>query len=130
MLLTALALTVAAPACRTVDGGLPRPLAGWRRTASGLDTGHAVTLRAGRDKAVATTVAIRNAGTFGIALDQSGWIDVAPLRGRPLALIGEGKAPLCSTIRKIVRYRLRPGSYRVTVSRLSREQAKLMLVRY
>lgn len=129
MLLTALALTIAAP-CRSYDAGLPRPLAGWTRVAPGLDTGHATTLRAGRDKAVATTIRIRKAGTFGIALDQPGWIDLSPMRGKPLDSVAHGHGPECSTIRKIVRFRLQPGSYRVSVSRMTKDRAKLMLVRY
>lgn len=129
MLLTALLLTVAAP-CRTYDAGLPRPLAGWPRVAPGLDTGHSTTMRAGNDKAVSTTIRIRKAGTFGIALDQPGWIDLAPMRGKPLASVAHGHGPDCSTIRKIVRFRLQPGSYRVSVSRLTKPSAKLMLVRY
>lgn len=130
MLLTAFALTVAAPACRTYDTSLPRPLAGWTRTAAGLDTGHAVVLRAGRDKAVSTTITIRKSGIFGVALDQPGWIDVTPARGKPLDSAAHGHGPECSTIRKIVRYRLRPGAYRVSATKLTADRAKLMLVRY
>ena len=131
MLLTALALTIAVPqACRTFDTRLPAQLAGWTRNGRDFDTGHAVTLNAGRDGTAATMVRIRKAGTFGIALDQPGWIDVAPMRGKPLASTRHGHGPQCSTIRKIVRYRLRPGTYRVTVNKLKGTRARLMLVRY
>ena len=130
MLLTALALTIAVPQCRSQDTRLPAPLAGWTRNGRGLDTGHAVTLHAGRDGAATTTMRIRKAGRFGIALDQAGWIDVAPMRGKPLASTQHGHGPQCSTIRKIVRYQLRPGTYRVTVNRLKGTRARLMLVRY
>lgn len=131
MLLTALALTLATPQqCRSYDTRLPRPLAGWTRPGRGLDTGHAVTLNAGRDGKLATTVHIRKAGTFGIALDQAGWIEVQPARGKPLESVTHGHGPECSTIRKIVRYRLRPGTYRVTVNKLKATRARLMLVRY
>lgn len=130
MFLTALALSMAAAPCRTYDTALPQPLRGWTRTGRGLDTGHAVTLNAGRDRSVATTMRIRKAGTFGIALDQPGWIDVAPGRGQPLASVVHGHGPECSTIRKIVRYRLQPGTYRVAASRLKGTRARLMLVRY
>ncbi|MDP5277349.1 hypothetical protein Q9Q95_00295 [Sphingomonas sp. DG1-23] len=131
MLLTALALTLAVPQqCRSYDTRLPRTLAGWTRAGRGLDTGHSVTLNAGRDGTLATTVRIRKAGTFGIALSEPGWIDVAPARGKPLESVAHGHGPDCSTIRKIVRYRLRPGTYRVTVNKLKATRARLMLVRY
>jgi hypothetical protein len=130
MFLTALALGLSAQACRTYDVALPRPLTGWTRSAPGLDTGHAVTLNAGRDRTLATSLRIRRAGTYGIALDQAGWIDVAPTRGRPLASVAHGHGPRCSTIRKIVRYRLQPGTYRVSVNKLKGTRARLMLVRY
>ena len=131
MLLTALALTIAMPQqCRSYDARLPRSLAGWTRAGRGLDTGHAVTLDAGRDGQLATTVRIRKAGTFGIAIDRDGWIDIAPGRGGPLRMASESRGPACSTIRKIVRYKLRPGTYRVTVNRLKATRARLMLVHY
>jgi hypothetical protein len=131
MLLTALALTIAVPQkCRTYDTRLPAALAGWTRSGRALDTGSAVTLNAGRDGAVASTVRIRKAGTFGIALSEPGWIDVAPMGGKPLASAAHGHGPDCSTIRKIVRYKLRPGTYRVSVNKLKATRARLMLVAY
>jgi len=73
-------------------------------------------------------VTIRKAGTFGIAVDQDGWIDAFPANGRnALRMASESKGPRCSTIRKILYYRLRPGSYRVTVAKLNGTRAKLML---
>ena len=128
MLLSALVLSLAMPPCRTYDTALPRPLAGWTRSGRTLDTGHAVTLDAGRDHRLGTTVRIRRAGTFGIALDRDGWVDVSAGRAKPLRMAREARGPRCSTIRKIVYYRLRPGNYRVTVSRLKANRAKLMLV--
>ncbi|MBB5710324.1 hypothetical protein [Sphingomonas xinjiangensis] len=130
MFLTALALSLTPAPCRTYDAALPPQLRGWPRAGRTLDTGHAVTLNAGRDHSLATTVRIRKAGTFGVALDQSGWIDVARGRGKPLRFSSEAHGPRCSTIQKIVRYRLQPGTYRVSVSRLKGTRARLMLVRY
>jgi hypothetical protein len=127
MFLTALALTMAAP-CRTMDTALPRPLAGWTRPGRMLDTGSAVTLAAGRDKAVNTSVRIRKAGIFGIAVDQDGWVDLYPGRGKALDMASESHGPACSTIRKIIRYRLRPGTYRVEVRQLKAPRVKLMLI--
>jgi hypothetical protein len=129
MLLTALALSLATQTCRSYDTALPAPLTGWTRPGRGLDTGHAVTL-ARSGAAINTIVRIRKAGTFGIAIDRDGWIDVAPGRGRPLHVTSESRGPACSTIRKIVRYKLRPGTYRVTVNKLKATRARLMLVHY
>src|SRR3954471_9090357 len=100
MLLTALALSLATQTCKSYDTALPRPLSGWTRAGRGLDTGHAVTLDAGRDGGLATLVRIRKAGTFGVAIDREGRIDGAPGRGRPLRMASESRGPMCSTIRK------------------------------
>ncbi|MEI9927147.1 MAG: hypothetical protein WDN44_04775 [Sphingomonas sp.] len=128
MIIAMLALAAAAPACGTLDARLPRDLAGWTRAGTTLDTGHAVTLAAGRGKAAETRVTIRKAGLFGIAADQQAWIDVYPARGaRAFEMASESKGPYCSTIRKIVRYRLRPGTYRVTATKLTAPRVKLML---
>lgn len=129
MILTAIALTLAAPACQKYDTALPRQLAGWTRGGRAFDTGHAVTLPQ-RGGSLRTSVTIRKAGTYGIALDQTGWVEVSPGRGKPLASVAHGKGPACSTIRRIVRYRLKPGTYRIDVSRLKGSRARLMLVRY
>lgn len=127
MILVALALAAAAAPCKTYDTNLPRGLAGWTRLGRALDTRHAVVL-AGRGKAAETNVTIRKAGTFGIAIDQQAWVDVYRGRGKALAMASESRGPACSTIRKIVRYNLRPGTYRVTVTKLTADRARLMLV--
>lgn len=129
MILAALALTFAAQQCHSYDTALPRPLTGWTRAGKGLDTGHAVIL-SGRHGAVATNVKIRKAGSFGVAIDRDGWIDIAAPGAKPLRMASETRGPRCSTIRKIVRYNLRPGTYRVSVNRLRGDRARLMLVRY
>ncbi|TGX55164.1 hypothetical protein E5A73_06995 [Sphingomonas gei] len=129
MLLTALALSLATQSCRSYDTALPRSLRGWTRSGRVLDTGHAVTLPRTGDS-IRTLLRIRKAGTFGIALSEPGWIDVSPERGKPLDSVAHGHGPQCSTIRKIVRYKLRPGTYRVTVNKLKATRARLMLVSY
>lgn len=131
MILTAFAMTLAIPEaqrCRSYDTSLPRPLAGWRRDGRGLDTGHAVTLPA-RGGAIETRITIRKAGIVGIAIDREGWIDAYPAArgGKALRMASESRGPRCSTIRKIIHYRMRPGTYRVTVNRLKGNRAKLML---
>lgn len=122
-------VTIPEQRCTTRDAALPRALAGWTRSGSGLDTGHAVALPV-RGGTAATRVRIRKAGLFGIAADRDGWIDMTPPGGKPLRLDSEPRVPACSSIAKIVRFRLRPGSYRVSVARLKAERVRLMLVRY
>ena len=129
MILTALLLTLATPACQKYDTALPRALAGWTRAGREFDTGHTLTLRQRRG-AVQTSVRIRKAGTYGIALDQPGWVEIRSARGRTLRSVADARGPRCSTIRKIVRYRLEPGTYRVAASRLKGDRARMMLVRY
>jgi hypothetical protein len=126
MLLSVIALTMAVAPCTRAE--LPRSLAGWTNNGRTLDTRHAVTL-APRGGRIETALRIRTEGVFGIALDRDGWIDIAPSGGRKLRMVSENRGPRCSGIRKIVRYRLKPGSYRVSVGRLQGPRAKLMLVR-
>ncbi len=127
MILTMIAMAAAAQQCRAYDTHLPRPLSGWTRDGSGLDTRHAVTLPA-RNGALETRITIRKPGRVGIAIDGDGWIDVYGEHARsPLRMGSESRGPRCSTIRKIVYYRMRAGTYRVTVNRLKGNRAKLML---
>jgi hypothetical protein len=128
MILTALALAVSVQGkCTALDTRLPRPLAGWTRDGRGLDTGHAVTLPV-RGGGIETRITIRKPGTVGIAIDREGWIDAFPAKGsRALRMASEARGPRCSTIHKILYYRMRPGTYRVTVNRLKGGRAKLML---
>ena len=127
MILIAFALAAAAAPCKTYDTNLPRDLSGWTRAGRTLDTGHSLML-AGRARAAETNVTIRKAGTFGIAVDQQAWVDIYRGRGKPLDMASESRGPACSTIRKIVRYNLRPGTYRVTVTNMTAGRAKVMLV--
>lgn len=127
MILIAFALAAAAAPCKTYDTNLPGDLRGWTRLGRTLDTGHAVTLP-GRARAAETNVTIRKAGIFGIAVDQQAWVDIYRGHGKPLDMASESRGPACSTIRKIVRYNLQPGTYRVTVTNMTAARARLMLV--
>lgn len=66
-------------------------------------------------------------GIYGIAIDQGAWIDVVPDDGAPLMSVKHGHGPECSTIRKIVRFDLKPGTYRLYVSGLASVNVKVML---
>jgi hypothetical protein len=127
MILIALALAAAAAPCKATDTHLPRDLSGWTRAGKTLDTGHTVTLT-GRAGTGETNVTIRKAGSFGIAVDSNAWVDIYRGRGKALTMASESRGPACSTIRKIVRYNLSPGTYRVTVTNMTAGHAKLMLV--
>ncbi|MBC9033118.1 hypothetical protein IAG41_12030 [Sphingomonas sp. JC676] len=148
LLFAALLLVQTAPAdqataCKAADASLPTALTGW--TAPGdeltpdkavsLDTVDAVALKglpAGAKPGKAATIAFRitTAGTYGIALDQPGWIDVLPgaTGGTALTSVAHGHGPECSTIKKIVRFKLDPGAYRLYVTGLAQPKAKVMLV--
>ena len=126
MILAALLAAVPLP-CGAIDSQLPRDLSGWGRAGETLDTGHAVTLTGKRDSSAETSITVRKPGIFGIAVDQAAWVDVYRGKGRPLRMAYESKGPGCTSIRKIVRYRLTPGVYRVVVTKLQKDRVKLML---
>ncbi len=73
---------------------------------------------------------IKTAGRYGIALDQRGWVDVVPsvAGGEALKSTVHGHGPDCSSIRKIVRFDLQPGIYRLYVTGLATPSVKVMLV--
>ncbi|MES2989072.1 MAG: hypothetical protein V4808_14310 [Pseudomonadota bacterium] len=127
----ALLLAQTAPVCAATDAALPAPLAGWTNTMPhpGLMAGHA-TLNDAVNGAVQLDFTIKAAGTYGVALDQAGWIDVS-VKGSSTALksVKHGHGPECSSIRKIVRFDLAPGDYRLDLKNLKTAKAKVMLVK-
>lgn len=145
MILAALLLAQASPApCPAIDAKLPPALAGWTAPVATLSPGKAITLEPVekalvllRDiklpdtpgKIALTSFTVTKAGTYGLALDQKAWIDVYPATGADaLKSVAHGHGPQCSSIRKIVRFTLKPGRYRAMVSGIEKPAAKLMLV--
>ena len=146
MLLAALLLLQAAPAapqCAATDAGLAANLSGWTTPGAEFGINKAVILQAGDLSRLAGVPAgtkpggavmiefkVETAGRYGIALDQRGWIDVLPgvTGGEALKSVAHGHGPECSTIRKIVRFDLKPGLYRRYVTGLDKPAAKVMLV--
>lgn len=143
MLLAALLLLQAAPQCAATDAALPANLSGWAAPAATFGVNQAVTLQAGEvakltgvpagtkpGGAVMIGFRIDKAGRYGVALDQRGWIDVVPgaAGGEALKSVVHGHGPECSTIRKIVRFDLKPGMYRLYLTGLDKPAAKVMLV--
>lgn len=129
--------------CKATDASLPTGLLGWVAPGDAFAPGKAVALDtvdgaalkglpAGSKPGKAAMIGFRieAAGIYGVALDQGGWIDVLPGAegGAALASVKHGHGPECSTIRKIVRFRLEPGTYRLYVSGLAGTRVKAMLV--
>ena len=140
---TAPAPAVQTTACKATDASLPTGLLGWVKPGDAFTPGKAVELDtidaaalkglpAGSKPGKAATIGFRieTAGVYGIALDQGGWIDVLPGAegGAALTSVKHGHGPECSTIRKIVRFQLTPGLYRLYVSGLPGAKVKAMLV--
>lgn len=132
-----------APACVATDAALPANLAGWTAPATGFGVNQAVTLDAGDVAKLPDVPAgakpggaamigfrIETAGRYGIALDQRGWIDVVPgvSGGEALKSTAHGHGPDCSSIRKVVRFDLQPGLYRLYLTGLASASVKVMLV--
>lgn len=146
MLFAALLLLQAAPAageCAATDTRLAANLSGWAAPATALGVNQAVTLDVGDvaklsgvpagakpGGAVMIGFRVETAGSYGVALDQRGWIDVVPgvAGGEALKSSVHGHGPKCSTIRKIVRFDLKPGVYRLYVTGLEKPSARVMLV--
>src|SRR5262245_13124349 len=105
----------AAPACAAIDRDLPANLRPWVSPAAAgaaVQPGQAVTLA----PSATLILVITEAGTYGVAVDQAAWIDVAR-DGVAQTSIGHGHGPACTTIRKIVDFQLQPGRYTITLSR-------------
>ena len=143
LLQTAPAPAAQTTACKATDASLPTSLLGWVKPGDEFTPGKAVELDtldgaalkglpagAKPGKAAMIGFKVEAAGTYGVALDQGGWIDVLPggEGGAALTSVKHGHGPECSTIRKIVRFDLKPGTYRLYVSGLSTLKVKAMLV--
>jgi len=130
-------------ACKATDASLPTGLLGWVKPGDEFTPGKAVELDtidgaalkglpAGSKPGKAAMIGFRieSAGNYGVAIDQGGWIDVLPGTegGTALESVKHGHGPDCSTIRKIVRFDLKPGVYRLYISGLSTPKVKAMLV--
>jgi hypothetical protein len=127
-LMSALLLQPATPpACTATDQNLPATLSPWRTPVAAGTTvapGQAVTLAPG----TALALVITEAGTYGVALDQNAWVDVAR-DGGSLHPNGNGHGPNCSTVRRIVDFQLQPGRYTITLSRTQAANVRLLVIR-
>lgn len=147
-LLLAAALPAAAPTCPARPAALPAPYAGWARpgrivavgTAAVLPTVDPATVRLagvplptkpGRFALVEVTV--EEPGSYAVAIDAKGWIDVFPAQdfspATALASTTHDHGPPCTGIVKAVRFTLAHGHYRIMVSGLGQAPVKLMLAK-
>jgi len=131
LFLAALLLAQASPApCTTaIDASLPAAYAAWASPGQTLSPGKAVALQA--DGGAATIgFHIATAGIYDIALDQKGWIDVYPgtSGGEALKPASHREGDPCWSIRKIVRFQLTPGDYRLSITKLAQPAARTMLI--
>jgi hypothetical protein len=129
LFLAALLLAQTAPCTTAIDASLPAAYAGWTSPGQALVPGKAVALKA--DGGTATvTFHIATAGIYGIALDQKGWIDVYPgaSGGEALKPASHREGDPCWSIRKIVRFELAPGDYRLSLTKLAQPAARAMLI--
>lgn len=154
-----LALAVAAdpaPACDTARPAIPPAFAGWTDGAAvsaGTRPGDGAAIAPGRAVAVSLhparhlalapaagrtasadgnggtlTLTVTSAGTYRIALGGRAWIDVVR-SGATLESSAHGHGPACSGIRKIVDFRLEPGSYAVQLSGSAEDTVTLMVAK-
>ncbi len=145
MLIAAALFVAQAALCTAMDAKLPATLAVWTTPGHGYpsDLTRPVVLQSIRPEELGKPVdpanppepaltggaarisfRIETAGIYGIALDQGGWIDVAPKDGETLKSVKHGHGPECSTIRKIVRFELAPGAYTLMLTKLTKPQVK------
>lgn len=139
-ILSLLQATVVAPQCPATDVALTANLSGWTAPSTAFGINKAVIVKAGDvagvpagakpGGAVVIRFSVPNAERYGIALDQRGWIDIVPgaSGGAALKSTVHGHGPDCSMIRKIVRFDLKPGTYRLYLTGLEKPVAKVMLV--
>ncbi|HTU12649.1 MAG TPA: hypothetical protein VMG08_17300 [Allosphingosinicella sp.] len=130
MIMAVLSMLVAqsAPAtCTAMDIDLPPAMSAWRVPEAARPTirpGGAMTI----GPSTPLTLEVTQAGTYGVAVDQGAWIDVAR-GGDVLRSTAHGRGPACSTIRKIVSFALEPGRYAITFSRTQAPAIRVMVVR-
>lgn len=71
-------------------------------------------------------VTIATAGTYRVALQNAGWIDLVR-DGKSLTSVGHMEGPTCSGIRKIVDFALQPGTYTLQLSGAKTPQMRILI---
>jgi len=126
LLLSALALQPTD--CPSPDVNLPPALMPWEHNVAVPGTALARGQVNDAPTSRPLTLEIMEAGTYAIALAIGAWIEVAR-DGQRVRSAAHGHGPPCSTIRKIVDFRLEPGAYTVTLSRTDQPSTRLFVLR-
>ena len=131
LFLAALLLVQTAPqvTCNVNDLTLPAAYAAWKTPGTTVAPGKAWTFKPEAGSAT-VNFHIATAGVYSIALSGKGWIDVYPeaAGGEALKSVSHREGESCWTIRKIVRFQLVPGDYRLSVTKLAGPSAEAMLI--
>lgn len=130
--------------CPPLDASKLGAFAAWPVHYDSLEPGTAVTLMAvdparvsdlpandRKGSAALVMFSIRAAGAYEIAADQPGWIDLLPgFVGATTAVapVSHRHGEACSPLRKILRFDLKPGVYRLYLSGLATREVRVMLV--
>lgn len=145
MILSALLMLQAAPACTAIDTPPPAGFAHWGDAPAKLLAADAAPFivptldpaasapvtgapppRPGRVASIMFQVA--KAGRYRLAIDQKAWIDVRPISSNaPLVSVDHGHGPACSSITKFVAFDLAPGSYYLDLSGAPADKVKVIL---
>ncbi|MES2441310.1 MAG: hypothetical protein V4574_00650 [Pseudomonadota bacterium] len=145
MLLYAAALLLSQDApCPPLDASKLGAFAAWPVHYDSLEPGTAVTRITGdatrlkdlppndrKGSAAMVMFSIRAVGPYEIATDQPGWIDLLPgFDGATTAVepASHRHGEACSPLRKILRFDLKPGVYRLYLSGLATREVRVMLV--
>ena len=143
------------PVC-TAPGELPAALAGWTsaqplRAAAGLKTSRRAALTPGKAGVITLlptpkvdypvrpekpggTVSfggvlrftVAEEGVWRVALSSGAWVDVVK-DGKASTSIAHGRGPACTGVRKMVDYRLAPGTYALQVAANGSDTVTLMV---
>ena len=73
------------------------------------------------------SVKVAMAGTYFVALGGGAWIDLVDKDGKAAESVAHGHGPDCSTIRKVVDFRLSPGAYTLQVSSYTAEKLDVLV---
>lgn len=144
------------PACANVRVALPAELAGWSDqmpVSAGLKPGDGATIAVGKAALVSLhpakhlalapppakpaagdgnggtlAVSVSEGGTYRLALGGGAWVDLVQ-GGKALASVGHGHGPKCTGVRKMVDFKLTPGTYAIQLSGSASASLALMLVK-
>jgi hypothetical protein len=147
--LTVAATAAVAPICDTVDTVLPPALSGWaapQPSKAVLSIGKASVLtlqplfalrypvlpgrpdKPGQFGGVAS-INIEETGRYAVALGAPAWIEIVQ-DGAAIKSTGHQHGPDCTSIRKIVIFDLKPGTYRLQLSGSPAVKVTTMVVRW